>query len=254
MGQRPIVVTGGASGIGQAIARALCESGRGVITVDLHDADVIADLSQPSGRRRAFEGVRNRASAIGGVVAAAGVTSPGRMAVAVNYFGVVDLLDDLRTTLDLGTPPAAVVVASVAAVLPIVDDTLVEACLAHDEPLALDRASGMKHHVAYASSKQALIRWVALTAPTPSWMGSGIRLNAVAPGIVDTPLVRSSLDDPGARLRLHDAVPMPIGEVATPEDVAGPVLFLLSSAARFICGQTLFVDGGAKAVLRPDLP
>lgn len=65
--------------------------------------------------------------------------------------------------------------------------------------------------------------------------------------------MRAALDDPATRARLHQAVPMHIGEVATPAEVAGPVLFLLGADARFVCGQVLYVEGGAEALVRPDL-
>lgn len=248
----PVVVSGGASGIGAAVATALRARGTEVITVDRWAADVVADLSDRAGRRDAADQVAALTGSLAGVVAAAGVTRPGPLAVSVNYFGVVELLDHLRPALAAGRPSAVVAIGSFAGALPEVDDGLVAACLDGDEPRAVDLASRERHSVGYATSKRALVRWIRRTAPTSAWIGDGIRLNAVAPGIVDTPLVRATLDDPAARERLHEAVPMPIGEVATAADIVGPVLFLLGPDARFVCGQALFVDGGAEALVRPD--
>ena len=72
-------------------------------------------------------------------------------------------------------------------------DGLVEACLDDNEAQARELA-GSDPGTAYATSKLALARWVRRTAIGPDWIGSGIRLNAVAPGLIDTPLVADNLD------------------------------------------------------------
>ena len=74
------------------------------------------------------------------------------------------------------------------------------------------------------------------------WVHDGIRVNAVAPGVIDTPMTA-----PMAQFtELLDAelAHTPMGRLGTPSDVVGAVLFLASSAARFITGHTLVVDGG----------
>lgn len=246
------VVTGSSSGIGAAVARSLRAKGHEVIGVDLHEAEVTADLGTPPGRESAVDQILGAGGELSFVVAAAGVGRPGTTAVAVNYFGVTELLEGLRPALAADTPSAVVAISSYALALPGPGETVVDACLEGDEERAVELAGALPHHRGYAASKLALARWVRREATSERWIGSGINLNAVAPGIVDTPLVRPLLEDPAARARLESAVPMPIGEVAAPDDIAGPVEFLLGAAARFICGQTIFVDGGADAVLRPD--
>jgi NAD(P)-dependent dehydrogenase (short-subunit alcohol dehydrogenase family) len=88
-------------------------------------------------------------------------------------------------------------------------------------------------------------------APRPEWAGAGIRLNAVAPGAVRTPLLEAGLEDAryGPAIR---AFPIPTGGFGTADDVAAAVAFLLGPEARYCCGSVLFVDGGTDALLRPD--
>ena len=72
--------------------------------------------------------------------------------------------------------------------------------------------------------------------------GHGIRVNAVAPGITDTPMVARSLspEEVGAR-----AKQIPLGRIGQPDDIADVVTFLLSDASRWLTGQTVHANGGA---------
>jgi NAD(P)-dependent dehydrogenase (short-subunit alcohol dehydrogenase family) len=73
----------------------------------------------------------------------------------------------------------------------------------------------------------------------------GIRINAVAPGLVETPMTKAWFDDP--TLRGYFLSNTPIGRFAKPEEIAGMVLFLCSDVASFAAGQTFVVDGGYTA-------
>jgi NAD(P)-dependent dehydrogenase (short-subunit alcohol dehydrogenase family) len=75
-----------------------------------------------------------------------------------------------------------------------------------------------------------------------AWAPEGVRVNAVAPGWIETPLTRPAVDDPARSAAIVGRTPM--GRWGAPADVAGAVLFLLSDAARFVTGTVLPVDGG----------
>ncbi len=103
----------------------------------------------------------------------------------------------------------------------------------------------------YPVTKLALARWVRRHAPSEEWAGTGINLNAIAPGAVQTPLLQEGLDDPVVGPAIEQFA-VPIGRRGKPEEIADFVTFLLSDRARFFCGSVLFVDGGTDAQLRPD--
>jgi NAD(P)-dependent dehydrogenase (short-subunit alcohol dehydrogenase family) len=127
----------------------------------------------------------------------------------------------------------------------------VAACLDGDEGNVRALAATLLGHEVYAGAKLALTRWLRRVAPTAEWAGAGIRLNAVAPGPVHTPLLQAGLDHPvyGPAIR---GFPVPTGAPGTADEVAAAVAFLLGPEARYICGSVLFVDGGTDALLRGD--
>jgi len=249
-----IALTGSASGIGAALRRRLEKEGSEVIGIDIRGADVIADLSKGSGRRSAIREVLGRCGGkLDGFVACAGVgpavgSSP--LIVSLNYFGAVELLDAFKDALVAGAPSSVVVVASNSATaLPSLPEDVVDAILSNDEGSARWAAEDIDPTIAYAASKLALAR--AMRRRASEWVKDGVRLNAVAPGAVETPLLAQTLADPelGPQVR---AFPIPVGRFGTPEEIADAIAFLLGPASAFCCGSVLFVDGGTDALVRPD--
>lgn len=251
---RTIAVTGSGSGIGAAVSRRFERSGVRVIGVDLHDAPVIADLSGPVGRGEALAAVTELCGGrLDGLVVCAGLgpqVKPTEMIARVNFFGAVGVLDGMLGLLAQGEAPAAVVVASNSASLTPAHEELVALLLESDEDKAAACATGLDGATVYGMSKLALTRAVRRRAGT--WGKAGVRLNAVAPGPVDTPLLAGGLEDPVLG-PLIEALPVPMGRRATPAEIAAAIGFLLDPANSFVHGSVLFVDGGSDALLRPDI-
>lgn len=251
-----VVVTGSASGIGAACAARLIADDRRVIGLDLRDADVIADLSTVEGRRSAIESViAQSGGSIGGLVTCAGLAGmpsrPGSLVAAVNYFGTVELLEGLRPA--LGGGAAVAISSNSATVQPGVPMDVVEACLSGDvdrAAAAADATPGGSIAV-YPATKMALARWVRRHAPRKAWIGSGIRLNAIAPGLIDTAMTQELRSDPLIGPAL-DLFPVPMGRSGRPEEIAAVVSFLLGPDASLFCGAIVFADGGTDAKLRAD--
>lgn len=253
---RTIALTGSSSGIGAATAQLLRAQGHRVIGVDLRGADVVADLATAEGRAAAVAGVLERcAGTLDGLVLCAGLgahVEPASKIVAVNYFGAVALLDALLPALQRGKDSCAVVVSSVAASqLPWDKNPLGAACEQGDEAAVAAICEGMgamAGHVAYAGSKNALS--VAVRRRTVAWGQAGVRLNAVAPGAVETPLLQAGLADARYGKAIENFV-APIARRARPDEVASMIGYLLGPMAGFIHGAQFFIDGGIDAMARP---
>lgn len=255
-------VTGSASGMGRAAATKLRAAGHRVIGVDLADAEVCADLSTPHGRTTAATAVLAAAeNQLDGAVLAAGLgPRPGkdsaRLIVQVNHFGVVDLLKAWRPALAAADTAKVVVISSNSTTtVPMVPRRAVRALLDRDPDKALRvlRLFGpAAPSIAYAASKTAVTRWVRRNAVTAPWVGAGIRLNALAPGAILTPLLEKQLATPQEAKAIR-AFPVPVGDFGDPEQLADWILFMLSDAAEFLCGSVVFVDGGSDAYFRADV-
>lgn len=255
---RTYVVTGSASGIGATTSRMLTERGEKVIGVDLKNADVEADLSTQEGRvAAAAKIVELSGGVVDAVIACAGIAAPRALTISVNYFGVVNLLQELLPALRKSDAPRVAVVSSMASLQPNSPE-LVDAALAGDEAKAIEIADKLAEqgpqvgYAVYPSSKRALSRWVRRASISADYAGAGIALNAVAPGTVLTPMTEGLLSDP-ERVKMVDAsVPMPLNYHQKPESIAEVLLFLTSPANTHMAGQTIYVDGGADASLRGD--
>jgi NAD(P)-dependent dehydrogenase (short-subunit alcohol dehydrogenase family) len=229
------VVTGGVKGIGLGVVRELTSEGWHCTILDVEPlgqrvadelgaAYVLADVTRPEELRRAFAELARRSGSIHGLVNSAGINRTGPSAELS--------LDDWRAVIDIdlnGTFYAC------------------QAAYPHLEPggsivnLASVLATrALPGRVAYTAAKHGVVGITRVLAV--EWADRPIRVNAVAPSWTDTPLIRDQLEAGTLDLGVLDRVPM--GRLATVEEVAGAIVFLLSEKAAFITGQTLSVDGG----------
>lgn len=249
---RTIVVTGSASGLGKATAEAIEAAGDRVIRVDYREGDITADLSTRGGRSAAISEIRALAPAsLDGIVTWAGLGGGGVATLLVNYFGTVELVEGVRDLLTGSSAPRVVVTSSRMSLFPA-DASLVQRLLAEDldaiEQLG-DEDEATKY---YRASKTAVARWMRRKAIDADWGGVGIAVNAIAPGLIETPMTRGALDDAemsGPLLEMH---PQANATLSQPDEIAAIAQFLASERAGLLMGQCLFADRGTEAIERGD--
>jgi NAD(P)-dependent dehydrogenase (short-subunit alcohol dehydrogenase family) len=228
---RVALVAGGGGGIGSAAASLLMDAGARVVCADLPGRDgppgslsIACDASDPHQVRALVERVRAEMGALHLLVHAVGITRDG----------VVWKLEDedWRTVLRVNLDSAFFLVREVA---PLMREAGTGSIVLVS---SINGERGKFGQANYAASKAGLI---GLGKTAARELGRfGIRVNVVAPGLVDTPMTASLPADVRAKAVEETA----LGRIATVEDVAGAVLFLSSSMSRHVTGQVLRVDGG----------
>ncbi len=214
-----------------------------------------------------------------GLVPAAGLAGLSgddpALLVSVNYFGALGLVRGLRRELAAAAggavgggsttvhPPPARGSATGASVVLLASNSITgmpgwtasvaALCLRDDEPAARAAAAEVEAVTVYPATKAALAWWARREGVTPEWIGRGIRINAVAPGMVDTPMTDRLAADPVLG-PLADSYPSALGRSGRPEEIAELVCFLLSDASSLMVGSVVFADGGTDAMLHPISP
>lgn len=245
-----VVVTGGGSGIGRATCIALAATGRPVAAWDMsaegaeetaahcrddYGVEAVActvDVRDKQSIEAAAEATTTALPSVGGLVHAAGVAGPMPIdfmdeeawdaVLDVNLRGQAFAVQALLPALKAANPGSAVV--GIASVEALVGNGMIPA---------------------YCSSKAGVL---GLTRSLAQRLAvDGIRINAVCPGAVDTPMLAPLLAIPEARKRMEDRIPL--RRVADPADIAAVIRFLLSDDARYVHGSAVVVDGGMTAVL-----
>lgn len=255
---RTYVVSGAASGIGAATTAMLERDGHRVITVDQHAADVVADLATGAGRAAAVAGVQDLTDVVHGIVPCAGVAGltgvDPQLVVSVNHFGAIGLVTGLRRELAAADGASVVLLSSNSTTCqPGWSTEVAEACLAGDEAAARAGAARLDAVHVYPASKAALAWWARREGVRPEWVAAGIRINAVAPGLIATPMTDRLRDDPELGV-FADAYPSALDRPGKPDEVAAVIGFLLSDASSLMVGSVVFVDGGTDALLNPTHP
>lgn len=247
------VVTGCASGIGACVKSRLGAQGHNVIGIDLKNADINSDLSNNAGRETAIKkALEMSAGKIDRLVLAAGLgghLEDGQLVARVNYFGCITLLDGLKDALARVNGRVVVISSNSAQMRTNPDTPFILAMLEGDEDKAMALIGDMPAAMTYGASKHAVARAVRRRAA--EWGKAGITLNAIAPGQTETPMFRGAADHPIIGKSV-EAIPIPKTRVASPDEMAGVIEFMLSDAAEYMQGSILYVDGGTDAQLRPD--
>ena len=247
------VISGSASGIGACVKSRLEGQGYKVIGIDLKNADINADLSTPSGRASAIDdALKLSGGKIDRLVLAAGLgghLDDGQLVAKVNYFGCITLLDGLKDALEAANGRVVVISSNSAQMRTDPNTPFVLAMLDGDEDKAMELIGDAHAALTYGTSKHAVARAVRRRAA--DWGKAGITLNAIAPGQTETPMFRGAADHPVIGKSV-EAIPIPKTRVATPDEIAGVIEFMLSDAAEYMQGSIIYVDGGTDAQLRPD--
>lgn len=222
------IVTGGAGDLGRPLVRALRDTGLAVASFDLVGCDVasvsvVCDVTDPTAVEVGVRRVVDELGSIGVLVCAAGVQSEHELA---------DLRpEEFHRIVDASL--TSVYLVSRAASPSLTADA---AIVAFSSGLGIRGMVNGPHYAAAKAGVVGLIKSLALElAP------QGVRANAVAPGPIRSRML-DGLDPERAAKRGADAIPL--GRVGEPEDVVGPVLFLLSDASRYVTGAVLHVNGG----------
>lgn len=254
-------ITGGSSGIGAKTVELLKEAGHQVINIDLKGGDIQVNLATPEGRQEAIDKLHEMCpDGLDCMICNAGVSGAcGNLAliVSLNYFGTVILAQGVYDLLKKKGGNCVVTASNVisqgagkkdiADLLNNIGDEQRIVNLVN----TMDATNLSVGNSMYASTKYALARWVRRTAAT--WAANGVRINAVAPGNVNTAMTATLSTT--AKMAI-DALPIPtkFGQetLMDPSEIASVIVFLSSPAANGVCGNVMFVDGGTDALLNTE--
>ncbi|GAB4071458.1 3-oxoacyl-ACP reductase FabG [Angustibacter speluncae] len=238
------VVTGSARGIGLEIARALREAGLVVVLADLDAAELeVAAADLGTGGERVVPVACDLTTEDGHAALDAALDGLPPLSSWVNNAGVVS--HQLTQDVDQDTFER---VLRTNAWAPLRGSRTAFAHMQHDGPRAVVNVTSLvldktvPERTTYAASKAALASLTRYAAA--DWGSHGIRVNAVAPGYIDTRLTAWAEDDPRYAAKQRSLAQIPLGRFGQPQDVAHAVLLLLSPLAAYVTGETLFVDGG----------
>ncbi|MGC4112285.1 MAG: SDR family NAD(P)-dependent oxidoreductase [Nocardioides sp.] len=248
-GQHAVVVGGGGQGIGRSVSLALATAGARVTVVDLdpeQSSGVVDEIVGLGGRADSQAANACSSDEVNAAIDAAAEGSDGIDVLVTVVGGVRGLAPWQPVHQHTDAQWAAILDLNLTSAF-----LSVRAALTHMVPrgrgsiVAVGSLSGMRgapNHAAYGAAKAGVIHLARSVAI--EYGRHGIRMNAVSPGRVDTPATSDTLDDAAYRVM---AERVPLGRMASPDDIAAAVAFLASPESAYISGQVLTVDGGASA-------
>jgi len=241
-----VMVSGAAGGVGMAVVAALVREGARICATDINDK--VMDLqSQNPDQTIAITGDVSRADDVDRIFDFAEKRFGGIDSLVSNAGFIISKSVDETSEAEWDS-----VLNTNAKSFFLMAKRALPAMLAQKSGTIVATGSisgivGLPRQAAYCASKGALLQLVRQMAL--DYAASGIRVNAVGPGSIDTPFLQTyldGLDDPAAgKTEIRAAHPM--GRWAQPEEIAEPIIFLLGSNSSFVTGQMLMVDGGYSA-------
>jgi NAD(P)-dependent dehydrogenase (short-subunit alcohol dehydrogenase family) len=246
MQEKSVVVSGAALGIGRATAAKFAEEGAFLIIQDIQERPVLAfreELRKVGARVEAIVGDVSRVEDCQAMIRAA-VHAYGRVDVVVANAGIITLGDVVESTVDDWEKVMAIDGRGMFLTCKYAIEAMIKTgggciiCVS-----SISGIAGQNRQATYGPAKfvaTGLTRHLAV-----EWAARGIRVNAVAPGTINTERVKAIAKEPGGPEYL-EAVKKghPMGRLGEPEEVANAILFLASDEASFITGAVLAVDGG----------
>ncbi len=254
-------ITGASSGIGAKTYELLKEQGHEVINIDLKGGDICVNLATKEGRQEAIDKLHElHPEGLDGIICNAGVSGAcGNLPliVSLNYFGTVALAMGVYDLLKLKKGNCVVTASNTisqgAGRMDMVDllNNIGDEARILELLESLDSTNLSVGNSIYVTTKYALARWVRRVSAT--WAANGVRINAVAPGNVNTAMTATM--GTTAKMALN-ALPIPtkygLETLMEPDEIAEVIVFLSSDKARGINGNIMFVDGGTDALLNSE--
>ena len=240
LGGRRALVTGAGSGIGEGIALAMARAGAFVIAADINGEAAIRTATRIGADAAAFGlDVTDRAGV--DALAATIQATHGSIDILVNNAGIIrrGKVEDANTRADWD----ATLAVNLDGVYNMVTGFLGQlkasrGCIINIG--SIQSFVALRNSAAYTASKSAVRGLTKALAIELS--PQGIRVNAIGPGLIATPLNERARQNPDYMAQFGERIPL--GRIGTPDDIAGPAVFLASDLARYITGITMPVDGG----------
>jgi NAD(P)-dependent dehydrogenase (short-subunit alcohol dehydrogenase family) len=242
-----VLVTGAGRGIGAALARGFADEGATVIVTDMDQALATASASAivaAGGNAHAHRLDVTDAASVKTLIADV-VGSAGRLDVLVNNAGILIREPfETRETQQVFERTFAVNLHGAVALSDAALPALAASRGAILNVASIQAFASLRNSVAYTTSKAAIAQFTKALAVEVA--ARGIRVNALAPGIIETDISAATRSDPARLAKFLERVPM--GRTGTPDDLIEPALFLCSPGAAYVTGAILAVDGGFLAL------